>query len=85
MVTGVSAQIIPFPLAEVASARSEPTEAELELVRFVAEGFSTYEIAEQFEVPEHAVDALLLEVLDKLHARSVAHGVATCLRRGLIG
>ena len=81
----MSAQIIPFPLTEVAPPRLEPTDAELELVRFVAEGFSTGEIAEQFEVPEQAVDALLLEVLDKLHARSLPHGVATCLRRGLIG
>jgi DNA-binding NarL/FixJ family response regulator len=81
----VSAQIIPFPLAEVAPARPEPSRAELELVRFVAEGFSTQEIAEQFDVPDHTVDALLDDVLDKLHARSLAHGVATCLRRGLIG
>ena len=81
----MSATIIPFPApAMKIPRRPRPDGAELELLRFVAEGFTCEEIAARFGLEPEAVDRLLEETLAKLHARSAAQAVAMCLRRGLL-
>jgi DNA-binding NarL/FixJ family response regulator len=71
--------------AEVADPGSEqPSERGLEILRLVADGLATAEIAAELGVSESAVKASLQQTFDRLGVSSRAEAVALALRRGLI-
>ena len=76
------ATIIEFPGLRPPDA--EPSDVELDVLRFVAEGFGPREIGRRLFLPDRTVDRRLRGVVEALHARSLAQAVAIAIRRGLI-
>lgn len=71
--------------AELTDGGSErPSERGLEVLRLVADGSTTAEIAAELGVSESAVKAALQQTFDRLGVSSRAEAVAIALRRGLI-
>ncbi len=60
------------------------TTRESEVLRLVASGFSTQEIAEQLCYSQRTVKSILHDVTNRFQLRNRAHAVAYALREGLI-
>jgi DNA-binding NarL/FixJ family response regulator len=68
------------------SRRSEPiTEREREVLRLVAEGLSTKEIAARLDISARTVESHRANLMRKLGLRSVARLTQYALREGLLG
>ena len=63
---------------------SEPTERELGVLRLVADGLDTREIAERLAYSERTVKGVLYDVMARKHWRNRAHAVAVAVREGYI-
>ena len=61
-----------------------PATREIEILRFVAEGYADAEIAERLGVRESLVAQAMERVVEKLGARSRPHAVTLAFRRGLV-
>jgi DNA-binding NarL/FixJ family response regulator len=61
-----------------------PATREIEVLRFVAEGYVDAEIAERLGVRESLVAQAMERVGEKLGARTRAHAVTLAFRRGLV-
>lgn len=57
---------------------------EVEVLRLVADGFDTAEIAERLSYSQRTIKTVLHDVTCRLHLRNRAHAVAYALRNGLI-
>ena len=57
---------------------------ETEVLRLVAEGYSTKEIAEQLCYSQRTVKAIMHDITNRFHLRNRPHAVAYALREGLI-
>jgi DNA-binding NarL/FixJ family response regulator len=60
------------------------TEREIDVLRLVAEGFDTAEVAVKLSYSERTVKNALHDVTTRLHLRNRTHAVAYALRHGLI-
>ncbi|GGQ82578.1 response regulator transcription factor [Couchioplanes azureus] len=60
------------------------TEREIDVLRLVADGFDTAEIALKLSYSERTVKNVLHDVTARLHLRNRTHAVAYALRHGLI-
>ena len=60
------------------------TTRESEVLRLVASGFSTEEIAEKLSYSQRTVKSILHDVTNRFHLKNRAHAVAYALREGLI-
>lgn len=59
-------------------------EREIEVLRLVADGFDTAEIAQKLAYSQRTIKNVLHDVTCRLHLRNRAHAVAYALRNGLI-
>jgi DNA-binding NarL/FixJ family response regulator len=59
-------------------------EREVEVLRLVADGFDTAEIASKLSYSQRTVKNVLHDVTSRLHLRNRSHAVAYALRHGLI-
>lgn len=59
-------------------------ERERDVLRLLAEGFSTAEIAEKLSYSERTVKNILYSVLSRLRVRNRSHAVAAAIRAGVI-
>jgi DNA-binding NarL/FixJ family response regulator len=59
-------------------------EREIEVLRLVADGFDTAEIASKLSYSQRTVKNVLHDVTSRLHLRNRSHAVAYALRHGLI-
>ncbi|SDZ21339.1 DNA-binding response regulator, NarL/FixJ family, contains REC and HTH domains [Micromonospora pattaloongensis] len=59
-------------------------EREVEVLRLVAEGFDTAEIAAKLSYSQRTIKNILHDVTNRLHLRNRCHAVAYALRNGLI-
>jgi DNA-binding NarL/FixJ family response regulator len=71
------------PLADLRSAEP-PSRREVDVLRFVADGFSNKEIARELVLSEETVKSHIRNLLIKLQARNRAHAVAAGIERGLV-
>ena len=60
------------------------SEREIEVLRLLADGMDTAEIARQLSYSERTIKAVLHDVTSRLQLRSRAHAVAYAVREGLI-
>lgn len=60
------------------------TEREIQVLRQVADGFSTAEIAQQLAYSERTIKNVIQGVVSRFHLRNRCHAVAYALRQGLI-
>jgi DNA-binding NarL/FixJ family response regulator len=60
------------------------TERELQVIRLVADGLSTAEIARQLSYSERTVKNVVQQVVSRLQLRNRSHAVAYAVREGLI-
>jgi DNA-binding NarL/FixJ family response regulator len=79
---------LPEPAAE-RSAVATVTEArlscrEVEVLRLVADGFDTADVAEQLAYSESTIKGVLAKLMTRLEARNRCHAIAIVLRQGLI-
>jgi len=75
----------PFDPAPVAGpAPVELSPREMQVLRLVAEGFDTAEVAEQLAYSESTIKGVLAKVMNRLEVRNRSHAVAVALRQGLI-
>ncbi|WP_213450320.1 helix-turn-helix transcriptional regulator [Rhizomonospora bruguierae] len=59
-------------------------EREIEVIRLVADGFDTAEIAEKLSYSQRTIKNVLHDVTSRLNLRNRSHAVAYALRNGLI-
>lgn len=59
-------------------------EREIQVLRLVADGFDTAEIAEKLAYSQRTIKSVLHDVTCRLHLRNRTHAVAYALRNGLI-
>jgi DNA-binding NarL/FixJ family response regulator len=57
---------------------------EVEVLRLVAEGYDTTEIAEQLAYSESTIKGVLAKIMTRLEARNRCHAIAIVVREGLI-
>jgi DNA-binding NarL/FixJ family response regulator len=79
---------LPEPAAE-RSAVATVAEAhlscrEVEVLRLVADGFDTADVAEQLAYSESTIKGVLAKLMTRLEARNRCHAIAIVLRQGLI-
>jgi DNA-binding NarL/FixJ family response regulator len=60
------------------------TEREIEVLRMVADGMDTEEIAERLSYSERTIKNVIHDVTSRLHLRNRSHAVAYAMREGLI-
>lgn len=60
------------------------TDREIQVLRLVADGFSTSEIARQLAYSERTIKNVIQSVVTRFHLRNRSHAVAYALRQGLI-
>ena len=60
------------------------SERELEIVKYIAEGYSNKKIAETVHISEQTAKAHIHNIFTKLGARDRAHTVAICFRKKLL-
>ena len=60
------------------------SEREIEVLRLVAEGLDTGEIARRLSFSERTIKSVLHDVTTRLQLRNRAHAVAYAVREGLI-
>lgn len=63
---------------------SRPSQSELSVLKYVAKGYSSKEIAKILNVTENTIEAHRKNLFLKLDARNVAHLVSIAIRRHLI-
>jgi DNA-binding NarL/FixJ family response regulator len=80
-------------VARAAGARAAPrtrdrpaglTEREIEVLRLVADGFDTSEIAGSLAYSERTIKNIIHDVTARLNLRNRSHAVAYAVRQGLI-
>jgi DNA-binding CsgD family transcriptional regulator len=80
--------IAPEQLCQMLSLAPEPeaqlTRRELDVLRLLADGDSTRDIADRLNYSERTVKKIVRELLVKLNGRTRAHAVALATRRGMI-
>ncbi len=71
---------------DVAKGASEPklTDAELEILRFVAKGLTNAEVGAAIGAPRRSVRTMLGHIYEKLGARSHVEAVVIALKKGLV-
>ena len=69
-------------VATVAEARLSGRE--MEVLRLVADGYDTADVAEQLAYSESTIKGVLAKLMTRLDARNRCHAVAIALRQGLI-
>jgi DNA-binding NarL/FixJ family response regulator len=69
-------------VATVAEARL--SDREMEVLRLVADGYDTADVAEQLAYSESTIKGVLAKLMTRLDARNRCHAVAIALRQGLI-
>ena len=57
---------------------------EMEVLRLVADGYDTADVAEQLAYSESTIKGVLAKLMTRLDARNRCHAVAIALRQGLI-
>jgi DNA-binding NarL/FixJ family response regulator len=57
---------------------------ETEVLRLVADGYDTTDIAEQLAYSESTIKGVLAKIMTRLEARNRCHAVAIVVREGLI-
>lgn len=67
-----------------AQATAQLSDQELSILKLIAEGTNTYEIAQGMFVSERTVKRQIQEILSKLGAVNRAQAVAECFKRGLL-
>ena len=60
------------------------TGREAEVLRLVADGLDTAEVAEELAYSESTIKGVLAKLMTRLEARNRCHAVAIVLRQGLI-
>jgi DNA-binding NarL/FixJ family response regulator len=60
------------------------TNRELEVLRFVRDGYRNKQIADQLSISENTVNFHIKNLMDKLRANDRTHAVTIALRRGLL-
>lgn len=60
------------------------TERELEVLKLVAEGMDTAEIAQELAYSERTIKNIIHDITSRFHLRNRSHAVAFALRQGLI-
>ena len=87
-VAGDGGSIPPELLCRMLSSPPEPetrlTRRELDVLRLLADGDSTRDIADRMNYSERTVKNIVRDLLVKLNGRTRAHAVALAARRGLI-
>ncbi|HWE57812.1 MAG TPA: LuxR C-terminal-related transcriptional regulator [Acidimicrobiales bacterium] len=85
-----SAPITPLPVPAEATERGGATLTmrltgrETEVLRLVADGFDTSDIADQLAYSESTIKGVLAKIMTRLEARNRCHAVAIVVREGLI-
>jgi DNA-binding NarL/FixJ family response regulator len=82
--SGFLARLVARCAADAGSARDRLASRELEVLRILAAGGDTREVASELAYSERTVKNIVHEVLVKLDCRTRAHAVALATRRGLI-
>jgi DNA-binding NarL/FixJ family response regulator len=72
----------PGLVATLTSARLSARESEV--LRLVAEGYDTTDIAEQLAYSESTIKGVLAKIMGRLEARNRCHAIAIVVREGLI-
>jgi LuxR family quorum sensing-dependent transcriptional regulator len=72
------------PLRRRQAAKPKPTAREIEVLRWVANGKSAWEIGEILQITKRTVDEHVQAAVRKLGATNRTHAVALALRDGLI-
>ena len=57
---------------------------EVEVLRLVADGYDTADVAEQLAYSESTIKGVLAKLMTRLEARNRCHAIAIVLRQGLI-
>jgi DNA-binding NarL/FixJ family response regulator len=57
---------------------------EAEVLRLVADGFDTTDIADQLAYSESTIKGVLAKIMGRLNARNRCHAIAIVVREGLI-
>jgi DNA-binding NarL/FixJ family response regulator len=78
-----SAGVVPFQAPRRAPGR-EPTRRELDVLRLIAQGLTSRELAERLCLSEETVRTHVRHLLEALQVHSRAHAVAVGFRRGII-
>lgn len=60
------------------------SDREIEVLRLVADGFATGEIAAQLAYSERTIKNIIQDITSRLHLRNRSHAVAYALRQGII-
>jgi DNA-binding NarL/FixJ family response regulator len=81
----VDPSLSPMLVMTESSGEQPLTEREREVLRLLAEGLHTDEVAERMSLGSETVKADMKRALGKLNADTRAHAVAIALRRALIG
>ncbi len=63
---------------------SRPTQSELNVLKYIVEGYSSKEIAIRLSVTEDTIEAHRKSLFIKLDARNVAHLVSIAIRQRLV-
>ena len=85
-VSGGSAAVTPEALPEISAPglREQPTEREYEVLRRLADGDTTRDIAQRLCYSERTVKNVVHDLLEKLNCRTRAHAVGLAVRQGVI-
>jgi DNA-binding NarL/FixJ family response regulator len=85
LVAAVHAAAVGFRIdVDLHPANSQLNDRAVEVLRLLAEGASTHEIAESLRYSERTIKGLIQELEHGLGARSRAHAVAEGIRKGVI-
>ena len=68
----------------MATVADPPSGREAEVLRLVADGLDTAEVAEELAYSESTIKGVLAKLMTRLEARNRCHAVAIVLRQGLI-
>lgn len=60
------------------------TDREIQVLRLVADGYSTAEIAHELSYSERTIKNVIQDVVSRFHLRNRSHAVAYAIRQGLI-
>lgn len=73
-----------LPESEDGASRERLTDREFDVLRLIADGDSTRDIARRLSYSERTVKNIVHDLLAKLNCRTRAHAVALATRRGVI-
>lgn len=74
----------PSPADEQGTALTVLSEREADVLRLVAEGWSTADVASKLSYSERTIKQVVGRIVRRWHARNRTHAVALAVRRGLI-